>query len=103
MTCQILFENSCWTSICVRYSDVLKGFFTTTSVLQKYLDDHKEVEWLARFGNVKEFAKRIIGAEAPLTIIDGKWNDGGWLEEDDFFKDKIVKEIPLVNLNWNWR
>lgn len=103
MTCHILFSNGCGTYVCTRYSDVLNGVYTTTAILQKYLDDHKQVEWISHFKDVKDFANSIIGSEAPLTIIDGKWNEGGWQEGKDFFENKTVKTVDCVNLNWNWR
>ena len=103
MTVEILFDNGCSTKICARYSHKLKMPFTTLSILQQYLEDHRSVKWLSKIEFAEDFVKRIIGAESDIAVIDGVWNNGGWQENESFFNGKIVKEIPFVDLNWNWR
>jgi hypothetical protein len=104
MTVEILFDNGCSTKICARYSHKLKMPFTTLQILQNYLEDHHKTEWISKIEFAEDFVNRIIGAESDLAVIDGVWNKSGWQENDEFFnKDKIVKEIPFIDLNWNWR
>ena len=104
MTIEVLFDNGCSTKICARYSHKLKMPFTTLQILQNYLEDHHKTEWISKIEFAEDFVKRIIGAESDLAVIDVVWNKSGWQENDEFFdKDKIVKEIPFIDLNWNWR
>ena len=103
MTIQILFDNGCLTQICARYSHKLKMPFTTLSILQNWIDDHKSAEWISKIEYASDLVKRIIGAESDVAVVDGLWNKSGWQENEEFFDGKIVKEIPFVDLNWNWK
>lgn len=103
MTVEILFDNGCSTKICARYSHKLKMPFTTLSILQNWIDDHKSVEWISKIGYASDLVKRIIGAESDVAVVDGLWNKSGWQENEKFFEGKVLKEIPFVNLNWNWK
>lgn len=109
MTVQILFDNGCSTQICARWSKQLKMPFTTLEILQKYLEDHKSVDWMSKIEFAEDLLNRIVGAETPLAVVYGVWNQSGWDEDDEFFEydihngKKVVKEIHRINLNWNWR
>lgn len=103
MTIGILFDNGCTTQICARYSHKLKTAFTTLQILQRYLDDHRSVEWMKKIEYATDFAERIRGAEMEIAVVGGVWNDNGWQEDESFFDEsRIVKYIPFLDLNWNY-